>query len=146
MKALLTAAAVLVIGSVPVAAANLCNCCTTGTAPTCATACATVKPAEGMCLPTVDFAGSATITDDQNPLYDVPLKSLNLKGTRREDLEGFRMLLEAARKGAEKDRRASLRASAKGTIDQAAAAAKAKRYDDAIVNYYLGMNAYRLGF
>lgn len=146
MKALLTAAAALVIGSLPATAANLCNCCTTGTDTSCATACSAVKPAEGMCLPAVDFASTATIADDQNPLYDVPLKSLNLKGARREDLEAFRMLLEAARKGAEKDRRALLKALAKGTIDQAAAAAKAKRYDDAIVNYYLGMNAYRLGF
>jgi hypothetical protein len=30
-------------------------------------------------------------------------------------------------------------------IDEAAASSAAKRYDDAMVNYYLGMNAYRSG-
>ncbi len=127
-------------------AASLCNCCATGTVEACATVCAAVKPTEGMCLPAVDFAATATITAGQNPLYDVSLKSLDLAGTKRGSLEAFRSLLEMSRQGVEKDRRSALRNFKKGTIDAAAASTAAKRYDDAMVNYYLGMNAYRRAF
>ena len=145
MKAFAPALAVLLLAALPASAASLCNCCTTGTSEACASVCAPLKPAEGLCLPAVDFAGTAAIGDGQNPLYDVPLNSLDLKGTGRKDMESFRILLEGSRKGIEKDRRSALRERAKGMIDQAAAASAAKRYDDAMVNYYLGMNAYRAG-
>jgi hypothetical protein len=140
----LAAAAWLTGGSA--SAANLCNCCATGTAAACATACADAKPVEGLCLPAVDFEGAANIGPGQNPLYEVPLKSLNLAGTKREGLEAFRGLLEMSRKGVEKDRRVALRDFRKNLIDAAAASTAAKRYDDAMVNYYLGMNAYRRAF
>lgn len=143
MKAVVPALAALILSALPASAASLCNCCSSGTAGQCATTCAPLKPAEGICLPAVDFAGAATIADGQNPLYDVPLKGLDLTGTGRKDLEAFRKLLEGSRVGIEKDRRAALRARAKGTIDEAAASTAARRYDDAMVNYYLGMNAYR---
>lgn len=145
MKAFAPALAALLLAALPASAASLCNCCTSGTPEACASVCAPLKPVEGLCLPAVDFAGTAAIGDGQNPLYDVPLKGLNLKGTGRKDLEAFRVLLEGSRKGIEKDRRSALRERAKGMIDQAAAASAARRYDDAMVNYYLGMNAYRAG-
>ncbi len=143
MKAFALAVATLILTAVPATAASLCNCCTSGTAEACASTCAPLKPAEGMCLPAVDFAGTPTIADGQNPLYDVALKGLDLNGSGRKELESFRMLLEGSRKGVEKDRRAALQARAKGMIDEAAASSATKRYDDAMVNYYLGMNAYR---
>ena len=58
-------------------------------------------------------------------------------------LEGVRRLLENSRRGVEKDRKTSARDFRKGKIDDAALAANTKRYEDAIVNYYLGLRAYR---
>lgn len=136
-------AGALMFAAASASAASLCNCCSSGTAEACTATCATVKPAEGMCIPAVDFAGSAKIGAGQNPLYDVPLKGLNITGASRSDLESFRRLLEKSRMGAERDRRLALRDLRHRRIDAAAAASAAKRYDDAIVNYFLGMYAYR---
>ena len=144
MKALLPAAlGAVMLAMVPASAASLCNCCGSDTAASCAKVCEPVKPAPGQCVATVDFAGTAIIGKDQNPLYDMPLKNLWLGTPSRDDLEAFRRLLENARRGPEKDRRAALKAYAKGKIDRTAADAAAKRYEDAIVNYYLGVHAYR---
>jgi hypothetical protein len=144
MKTLVAAiAGVLMLSASAASATNLCNCCGSGTAESCQAACQTVKPAEGMCLPVVDYQGKATIAAGRNPLYDVPLRGLSLEGTKRGDFEVFRRLLERARKGVETDRRSALRNFRRGRIDASAASAAAKRYNDAIVNYYLGMHAYR---
>lgn len=124
-------------------AASLCNCCGTSTAAACVTVCAPVKPAQGQCVATVDYAGTAEIAEGVNPLYDIPLRNIWLGSPKRAELEAFRQLLESARAGAEKDRKSSLRDFASRKIDQPTAVARAKRYDDAIVNYYLGMQSYR---
>ena len=47
------------------------------------------------------------------------------------------------RRGLEKDRKASYRDFRKHKIDEATAMAHTKRYEDAIVNYYLGLRAYQ---
>ncbi len=62
---------------------------------------------------------------------------------RGHELEGVRRLLENSRRGVEKDRKASVRDFRKRKIDDAALTANSKRYEDAIVNYYLGLRAYR---
>ncbi|MGQ0484118.1 MAG: hypothetical protein ACT4SY_02020 [Hyphomicrobiales bacterium] len=125
------------------AAASLCNCCGTDTAEACAAVCQPVKVPQGQCVAAVDFAGKPAISENVNPLYDVSLRNLRLATTKGAELEAFRRLLEAARRGVEKDRRAALRAYARGKIDQSAGAASIARYESAIVNYYLGLQAYR---
>ena len=129
--------------STTVEAAGLCNCCATGVAGTCGAVCAPAKPATGQCVAMVDYAGVAVIADGDNPLYGISLLGLDLKDAMRPELEGVRRLLEESRRGVEKDRKASARDFRKGKIDDAALAAHAKRYEDAIVNYYLGLRAYR---
>ncbi len=125
-------------------AASLCNCCGgTATAQSCAAVCAKVEVPPGQCVPAVDFAGKPAISKGVNPLYDVPLRSLRLTTTDRGEMEAFRRLLEAARRGLEKDRRAAERAYGGGKTDRAALDASLARYDAAIVNYYLGLRAYR---
>jgi hypothetical protein len=104
----------LFLTSAPVSAASLCNCCTTGSA-----------------------------EDGDNPLYGISLLGLDLKDAVRPDLEGVRRLLENSRRGVEKDRKASARDFRKGRIDNATLAANIKRYENAIVNYYLGLRIYR---
>lgn len=133
----------LLLTSAPVNAASLCNCCATGVAESCSAVCAPVKPVTGQCVAVMDYAGEAVIADGENPLYGISLLGLNLKDAVRADLEGVRRLLENSRRGVEKDRKASARDFRKGKIDDATLAAHAKRYEDAIVNYYLGQRAYR---
>lgn len=123
-------------------AASLCNCCGTDTAQSCAAVCEPVKAPQGQCVAAVDFAGKPAISENVNPLYEVSLRNLRL-GTDGAELETFRRLLEASRRGVEKDRRAALRAYARGKIDQSTGAASIARYEAAIVNYYLGLQAYR---
>jgi hypothetical protein len=91
----------------------------------------------------MDYAGEAVIADGDNPLYGISLLGLNLKDAVRPELEGVRRLLEDSRRGVEKDRKASARDFRKGKIDEATLAANTRRYEDAIVNYYLGLRAYR---
>jgi len=133
----------LLLAAVPVNAASLCNCCTAGTAESCSAVCAPAKPAPNQCVARVDYAGEAVVAEGENPLYGVSLLSLDLKDAARPELEGVRRLLEDSRRGAEKDRKTSARDFRKGKIDDAALAAHTKRYEDAIVNYYLGLRAYR---
>jgi hypothetical protein len=92
----------------------------------------------------VDFAGTAEIAPDTNPLYEFSLRNIKLHDYTREHLELYRRLLERARTSAEADRKQALRARRRGKIDAAQALTLAKRYDDAMVNYYLGIQAYRL--
>jgi hypothetical protein len=134
----------LCLSGVPAASASLCNCCGDKTEASCSTACAAVKPAKGQCIATVDFAAEADVGPNVNPLYNVPLRNMWLGTPSRNQLESFRRLLEKARKGAESDRKLALRAKASGKIDEATAQSRAARYDDAMVNYYLGIQAYRL--
>jgi hypothetical protein len=133
----------LLLSSAPVNAASLCNCCATATAQSCSAVCAPAKPAIGQCIAIVDYTAEAVIADGDNPLYGVSLLSLDLKDAVRPELEGVRRLLEDSRRGVEKDRKASARDFRKGRINDAALAANTKRYEDAIVNYYLGLRAYR---
>jgi hypothetical protein len=91
----------------------------------------------------VDHTGEAVIADEDNPLYGISLLGLDLKDAARPELEGVRRLLEDSRRGVEKDRKASARDFRKGRIDEATLAVNAKRYEEAIVNYYLGLRAYR---
>lgn len=124
-------------------AASLCNCCGTGTAQSCAAVCEKVEVPDGQCVPAVNFAGKTAISKDANPLYDVPLRSLRLATKDTGELEAFRRLLEAARRGLEKDRRAAERAYGGGKTGRAALDASLARYEAAVVNYYLGLRAYR---
>ena len=133
----------LLLITAPVSAANLCNCCTTGIAENCSSVCAPVKPAPGQCVAIMDHAGKAVISDGDNPLYGISLLSLDLKDAVRPELEGIRRLLEDSRRGVERDRKASARDFRKGKIDDSTLAVNTKRYEDAIVNYYLGLRAYR---
>jgi hypothetical protein len=133
----------LLLASAPVNAAGLCNCCATGIAESCSSVCAPVKPATGQCVAKVDYAGEAVIIDGDNPLYGISLLTLDLKDAMRPELEGVRRLLEDSRRGVEKDRKISARDFRNGKIDDAGLAANTKRYEDAIVNYYLGLRAYR---
>ena len=143
MKRIVAAAALLLTASLPAGAAALCNCCGSGTSRTCEAACAAVSPSGGQCQAAVDYAGMSDIGPGQNPLYEMSLNNLEIGAPSRIQLEQFRKLLEQARLGAESDRRAALADRRSGKIDDAAAAALAKRYDDAMVNYYLGLQAYR---
>ena len=124
-------------------AASLCNCCGAGTAQSCAAVCEKVEVPQGQCVAAVDFAGKPAISENVNPLYDVPLRDLRLGTTDGGEREAFRRLLEASRRGVEKDRRAALRAYARGKTDRAARDASLARYEAAMVNYYLGIRAYR---
>mgnify|MGYP001163410275 CR=1 FL=1 len=133
----------LLLTSAPVNAASLCNCCATGVPESCSAVCAPVKPAPGQCVAVMDYAGEAVIADGGNPLYGISLLGLDLRDAARPELEGVRRLLEDSRRGVEKDRMASARDFRKGKIDAAALAAHNKRYEDSIVNYYLGLRAYR---
>jgi len=133
----------LFLASAPVNAASLCNCCATGTAQSCSAVCAPAKPAIGQCVAKVDYAGEAVIADGDNPLYGISLLGLDLKDAMRPELEGVRRLLEDSRRGVEKDRKTSALDFRKGKIDDAALAVNTKRYEDAIVNYYLGLRVYR---
>jgi len=91
----------------------------------------------------VDYAGAAMIGEGENPLYGISLRSISLEDAMRPQLEGFRKLLEMARRGAEKDRKASMRDFRKHKIDDATVEANTQRYESAVVNYYLGLRAYR---
>ena len=133
----------LLLTSTPVNAASLCNCCATGVAENCSTVCAPAKPDPGQCIARMNYAGEAVIADGENPLYGISLLGLDLDDAMRPELEGVRRLLEASRRGAEKDRKNSERDFRTGKIDDAALVVNTKRYEDAIVNYYLGLRAYR---
>jgi hypothetical protein len=133
----------LLLTSAPVNAANLCNCCVAGGGEQCSSVCAPAKPVPGQCVARVNYAGEAVIADGDNPLYGISLLGLDLGDAARSELEQVRRLLEDSRRGAEKDRKTSARDFRKGKIDDAALAVNSKRYEDAIVNYYLGLRAYR---
>lgn len=133
----------LFLASAPVNAASLCNCCATGTAQSCSAVCAPAKPAPSQCVARVDYAGESVIADGANPLYGISLLGIEMKDALRPELEGVRRLLEDSRRGVEKDRKISALDFRNGKIDDAALAANTKRYEDAIVNYYLGLRAYR---
>ena len=142
LKALMFAGGLL-MAATSANSASLCNCCETGMAEACKATCAAVTLAAGQCVATVDFGGTTAIAAGENPLYSISLRGMHLAATKRMELEDFRRLLEAARAGAETDRKASMADFRRKKIDQAVAAANAKRYDEAIVNYYLGLRAYR---
>jgi hypothetical protein len=144
MRAILAlAGAGLFLAAASVNAASLCNCCASGVAQSCSAICAPAKPAPGQCLAMIDHDGQATIAPGENPLYGISLLSLSLEDAARPQLEDLRRLLENSRRGLEKDRKASIRDFRKDKIDAATAQANGKRYEDAIVNYYLGLRAYR---
>ena len=108
MRALWGLASVgLFLASVSANATNLCNCCTTGVAQSCNATCAPAKPVSGQCVAMVDYANEATIAAGENPLYGISLRGISLEDAMRPQLEGFRKLLETARRGAEKDRNAA---------------------------------------
>lgn len=145
MKSLLAVAIGLsLLGGGTASAASLCNCCGVLTVQSCAATCEAVKPPAGQCVAGVDYEAKADIGPDRNPLYDISLRNMWLGTPDEAGLEAFRRLLERSRLGAESDRKAALRAEASGKIDRQTALDKAKRYDDAIVNYYLGIQAFRL--
>ena len=144
MKALLgLAGAGLCLASISADAASLCNCCTTGVVESCKAVCAPVKPSAGQCVALVDYTSEATIIAGENPLYGISLLNISLGDATRPELGGYLKLLELTRRGLENDRKASVRDFRKHKIDEAAATANAKRYEDAIVNYYVGIQAYR---
>ncbi len=144
MRALLGLAAMgLILATTSVNGASLCNCCASGVAESCSAVCASAKPAPGKCIAMVDYGGEATIADGVNPLYDTSLRSISFEDAGRQQLESFRKLLETARRGLEKDRKASKSDFRKHRIDEAGFKANTQRYEDAVVNYYWGLRAYR---
>jgi hypothetical protein len=144
MRALLgLAIADLFLSSMSANGASLCNCCETGVAESCSSVCAPAKPVSGQCVAMVDFDGEAAIAAGENPLYGISLRGISLEGSMRPELESFRRLLEMARRGAEKDRKTSMQDFRKRKIDNAAVEANTQRYESAVVNYYLGLRAYR---
>ncbi len=144
MRALLgLAGAGLFLSSMSADATNLCNCCDTRVAEICSAVCAPAKPVPGQCVAMVDYAGEATIAAGENPLYGISLRGISLEDAMRPQLEGFRRLLEMARRAAEKDRKASMRDFRKHRIDEGTAQANTQRYESAVVNYYHGLRAYR---
>ena len=144
MRALLgLASAGLFLATLSANAANLCNCCGTGTAENCTAVCTSAKPTPGQCIARVDYEGQATTDSGSNPLYGISLRSISLEDAKRPQLESFRKLLEKTRRGLEKDRKASLRDFRKHRLDEATFKADSQRYEDAIVNYYFGLRAYR---
>ena len=144
MRALLGLAIVgLFLSSLSANATNLCNCCDTGVTESCNAVCSPAKPESGQCVAVVDYTGEATITAGENPLYGISLGGISLNDAMRPELEGFRRLLEMARRGAEKDRKASSQDFRKSKIDKATVQANIQRYESAVVNYYHGLRAYR---
>lgn len=144
MKAVAAALAGAVLyTALPASAASLCNCCAGGTAAACASACQQVTPAAGQCTPVVDFAADAAIGPGQNPLYGFSLKNLVVGPASAAQRELLRRMLEEARLAAEADRKTALRDHAAGKMNANAAAALARRYDRAMVNYFLGIHAFR---
>jgi hypothetical protein len=144
MRALLGLAAMgLIFATTSVNGASLCNCCASGVAESCSAVCASAKPASSQCVAMVDYAGEATIADGVNPLYDTSLRSVSFEDAGRQQLESFRKLLETARRGLEKDRKTSKSDFRKHRIDEAGFKANTQRYEDAVVNYYWGLRAYR---
>ena len=143
-KHILAAFSLMLLSNAPALAADLCNCCGEAAAQSCASACESIKPGAGQCIPTVDFLGKAEIAPGKNALYDFSLRNLKVSQGDDGSLELFRRLLEKLRRGAESDRKLALRERRVGKIDAATALTFAKRYDDAIVNYYLGAQAYQL--
>jgi hypothetical protein len=145
MRRIVTAMAGLyIVAGGAAEAASLCHCCGSDTVAACSSACAPVKSAPGQCVATLDPAGRTEIGPGKNPLYDIPLQNVWLGGIGPDGLEAFRRLLERARRGAENDRARALSDHRKGVISAETAATLAKRYDDAIVNYFLGIQAYRI--
>ena len=84
----------------------------------------------------VEYAGEAIIADGANPIHGISLLNVDIGDAMRPELEEVRRLTE-------KDRKISARDFRKGKIDEAAVKANTQRYEDAIVNYYLGLRAYR---
>ena len=125
-------------------AAAFCNCCGGATAASCTAACEPVKPVLGQCVATVDFNAKTRIAPDRNPLYDIPLDNFWLNTSDGVKIELFRRLLERSRKGAEADRQRAARSLRKSKINESKSESRDKRYDDALVNYYLGAQAYRI--
>lgn len=145
MKLYLAAAAAIWMSTgTSVSAAGLCDCCESGLSQSCIAACDASKPEIGQCLIAVDYTAATEIGPGQNPLYGRSLRTISLGTPNRDEREAFRRLMEKSRLGVENDRKLALRAHAKGEIDDTEAQRLAKRYDDAIVNYYLGIHAYRV--
>lgn len=144
MRALLGLAAMgLFLATASANGAGLCNCCASDNSENCAAACSAIKVVPGQCSVVASFAGKKTITTEANPLYGISLRNLSLVDTTRPQLEDLRKLLENSRRGLEKDRKASKRDFLKHKIDEAAFKANTLRYEDAVVNYYWGLRAYR---
>lgn len=133
----------ILLWALPADAAGLCNCCGDTTAQSCATACADVKPPAGQCQATVDYAATAEIGPGVNPLYGISLRNMNVGKPSRTQIEALRSLLEKSRRSAEKDRLSSWHDYDHGKLDAAGLADTRKRYDAAMVNYFLGMSAYK---
>jgi hypothetical protein len=142
MKFLAILAGSMMIAAASASAASLCNCCEDSTDASCSSVCATVKPVAGQCLATVDYSGTVEVGPGVNPLYGISLRDLEIGTPNAYEREMLRRLLEAGRRGAEKDRRQSMRDFARGKVSREDLDKLEKRYEDAIVNYFLGMRAY----
>lgn len=143
LKQLAASVALVLAGHVGGHAAQFCDCC----AGTLSTACKAVCPAPAetgeQCPVVVDFTGEEEIGPGRNPLYELSFRTLRLQNPSREQREAFRTLLERARQAAEADRATAERDRLAGRISTSEAAQRASRYDNAMINYYLGQQAYR---
>ena len=144
MRAFLGLAAIgLFLATASANGASLCNCCVSDNSENCAAACSVVKSVPGQCSVVASFAGKKTISTEGNSLYGISLRNLSLVDTTRPQLEDLRKLLENLRRELEKDRKAMMRDYRKHKINEAAFKASTQLYEDAIVNYYSGLRAYR---
>lgn len=102
------------------------------------------KAADNQCRVAIDYGKTAEIGPGVNPLYGISLRNVDVGHPSRAQRESLRRLLEGARRAAESDRKSAWRAFEAGTLDDAGLKDANKRYDTALVNYFLGVNAMRV--
>jgi hypothetical protein len=132
-----------VMGSRPVGALGLCNCCLDPMPAACSSACAARQSAPGQCPAFVIYDGEGATGATGNPLNAMSLKELDVGKPRRTALEQFRRFLEKYRRQAVQDWRKALNAYTRGKLGKDAFETASTLYRDALVGYYHGIRAYR---
>jgi hypothetical protein len=123
-------------------AVGLCDCCASSLTTSCDAVCKKVTLEPQQCPAVVDYEGDGDTVKGKNPLNGRSLKDMVLGEPRREQLEDFRRFLERGRRDAVWVYVKALKAfRAKKITEEELKAAKALN-EEALVNYYHGMNAY----
>jgi hypothetical protein len=129
-------------GTVGARAAGLCDCCASSLTPSCETACKPVTLAPAQCPAIVDYEGSGDTVSGKNPLNGRSLKDIMLGDPSRQQLEAFRIFLENSRRDAVWVYVKALKAFRQTKITEEELATAKALNEEALVNYYHGMNAY----